>query len=83
MIETTNNIIFYLGYGLSICLLILAILWIAFFIYRFLLEIPTVAIRFYNKQIEETLSKTSQEDFDRWVERLTKLYKECNNNGNI
>lgn len=80
MIETTNNIIFYLGYISGVLLLLLIIIILAMSIYATILKIPGLGWRLYNIQIEKSLKKASRQNLDSWIERIKEKYDEVNNN---
>lgn len=79
MIETYNNIIFWIGYlFLSSILLTLSI----YLIHACIQEIVTLKkffIAVYNKQFDKRIEGMSEKDIDQWLEAQKEKWREKNN----
>lgn len=75
MIETTNNIIFYLGYGVGILILLITIIYLGLFLYSTITKIPHLAMSIYTLQLKRHISGSTDETYQRFLNKIDKDYR--------
>lgn len=75
MIETYNNIIFYLGYGVAILMLLIAIVYLGLFLYSTIIKIPHLSISIYTIQLKRHISGTTDKSYKRFLKKIDEDYR--------
>ena len=70
MVETTNNIIYWLGYGVLASVLVLAIYVVGMVIVKQLSQHTDVFWRHYNNGIHKHLNELTDEEFEEDIGKL-------------
>jgi len=74
MIETTNNVIFYLGYGVAILILLIAMVYLGLFLYSTIIKIPHLAMSIYKLQLKRHISGTTDKSYKRFLKTIEEDY---------
>ena len=78
MIETYNNIIFWVGYILILGILLVLALAMFYEIFQKLMNTKQFFISVFNSALEKRLKGLSEEDFYEWHEKFEQRYKMIN-----
>jgi len=75
MIETTNNIIYWLGYGVATLALLIAIIYLCLFLYSTIIKIPHLAMSIYKLQLKRHISGTTDKSYKRFLKTIEEDYR--------
>ena len=83
MIETYNNIIFWIGYLAILSLLIVLLYSSYIYIHEIFMDRGKTYFAFiFNNALNKRLKTVSKEDFDKWQKQQLKQWEEYHKNAN-
>lgn len=75
MIETYNNIIFYLGYIVAIIILLIGIWGLCYVLFNLIIRTPQLAINIYILQLKKHISGSTDKSYKRFLKKIDEDYR--------